>query len=240
MKVKCGFTRNFLRGAVLTLLLTMMGVGGEGLPVQAAGALSSENGITSLPERLDKNCRKGNAKLYDECADQIALFDAALKLSVDQGKVLLVSYGAEWCIWCHVFEQHIQGKTSQFKYTFGYPDDPEARDTMTMYEREKRDVTSEARELNAYVSKSFVLVHIEGYASPNGYSVLQLTGADQEFDGGVPYIFSVTSSGRYVASMNHDRAETRRDGLFETYRGYDRRRLLEELNGLHSAALTGG
>ncbi|NNE23548.1 MAG: hypothetical protein HKN11_13145 [Rhizobiales bacterium] len=53
-------------------------------------------GIAKLPTHFDKNCRRGRAKLYDECGDQRVLFASALKRASKEGKVLLVSFGAEW------------------------------------------------------------------------------------------------------------------------------------------------
>src|SRR5215467_14534017 len=65
--------------------------------------------ITTVPAELDRACRRGRAKLYDECSDQLSLFETATTRAVAEGKVPLVSYGAEWCIWCHVFERYIHG-----------------------------------------------------------------------------------------------------------------------------------
>jgi len=73
--------------------------------------------ITSFPEQIDRNCRNGKAKIYDECSDQIDLFEAAQSKAQAEGKITLVSYGAEWCIWCHVFDAYIHGQLDKFTYT---------------------------------------------------------------------------------------------------------------------------
>ena len=59
--------------------------------------------VTSYPKSLDKSCRDGRAKTYDQCGDQFAMYQAAFDDAQAQDKVLLVSLGAEWCVWCHVF-----------------------------------------------------------------------------------------------------------------------------------------
>lgn len=87
--------------------------------VQSAGAGSTKPKITRFPEKLNKACRRGRAKLFDECGDQWAMFNAARKRAAAEGKALLVSFGAEWCIWCHVFDQYIHGGKTRFSYTFG-------------------------------------------------------------------------------------------------------------------------
>ncbi|MGB8401772.1 hypothetical protein, partial [Bradyrhizobium sp.] len=165
--------------------------------------------ITTIPAAFDKNCRKGRARLYDECSDQSRVFEAAAQRAAVENKVLLVSYGAEWCIWCHVFAKYIHGERTRFEYTYGGPDAPEARQTSTIFEREKRDVTADAAALSAYVARSFVVVHIEGQYAPNGDAVLARTGAPA-FKG-IPFIFTVDRKGRYAADFKNEPVEIRRD-----------------------------
>lgn len=90
----------------------------------AACSQDSENlprAYVSFPERIDPQCRNGKARVFDECGDQLALFTAALAKANSEGKTLLVEYGAEWCIWCHVFDAHISGEHGEFRYTYGLP-----------------------------------------------------------------------------------------------------------------------
>ena len=193
-------------------------------------------GIAKLPEHFDKNSRKGRAKLYDECGDQRALFASALKRAGKEGKVLLVSFGAEWCIWCHVFDQYVHGGKTRFKYTYGYPDDPDRRDTSTLHERAKKDVTADARQLESFVAKSFVIVHIDSQYAPHGWTVLKDTGAQSHYTGGIPFIFTVNAQGQYAARLESSRVETRRDGFWDWYRGYSRQGLMAQLDAMHRKA----
>jgi hypothetical protein len=105
-----------------------------------------------------------------------------------------------------------------------------------IYEREKQDVTKEAAELSDFVGRSFVVVHVDGQYAPNGNAVLEKTGAARYMDNSIPFIFTVDGNGRYATHFNHDFAEIRRD-TNDWYRGYDRRKLLSELQRLRDAAL---
>ncbi len=199
----------------------------------SCGASAGE--IIKFPRQIDKGCRDGRAKLYDECSDQVALFKSALTFADENGKVLLVSYGAEWCIWCHVFDAYIEGGKSKFRYTYGSPRAPDERYRATIYEREKEDVTEAAESLRRFVAESFVIVHVENYHSPNGYSVLEVSGADQHYDKYIPYVFSVDSQGAYAGHFVSERAKTRRD-TDDWYRGYNRQQLTQELDRLKTLA----
>jgi hypothetical protein len=194
------------------------------------------NEITTVPAEFDKSCRRGRAKLYDECSDQLRVFEAATRLAAAENKVLLVCYGAEWCIWCHVFAKYIHGERTRFEYTYGSPNAPEAQQTSTIYEREKQDVTKEAAELSDFVGRSFVVVHVDGQYAPNGIAVLEQSGAAPYMGNSIPFIFTVDRNGRYAAHFNHELAEIRRD-THDWYRGYDRRKLLTELQRMRDAAL---
>lgn len=191
--------------------------------------------LTSFPVQIDKNCRNGRAKIYDECSDQVKLFKAANMRAKEEGKVLLVSYGAEWCIWCHVFDAYIRGDVEKFKYTYGEPG-KDKRWTETMYERADHDVSKEAENLAKFVSESFVLVHIDYEHSPDGRDVLSISDALDGYSGGLPYIFTVNDNGKFAATFSHDDAEIRRD-TDDWYRGYDRKNLLLQLKNMQTAAL---
>jgi len=204
-------------------------------PLQAA-AIESVPKITILPDKIDPKCRNGRATIYDECSDQIRIFRRAVALSRKENKVLLVSFGAEWCIWCHVFESHIKGERGIFTYTYGKPDKPDRRYTHTMHEREKHDVSAEAKELRAFVARSFVIVNLDIQHAPNTLLIMQATGAYKHYGGGIPFIVTLDKRGFFAARLNSSRVEIRRD-TYDWYRGYDRKRLLAELKRMYKAAL---
>ncbi len=192
--------------------------------------------VSTLPETLDKSCRGGRARLYDECSDQLTLLNAGRERAKRENKVLLISYGAEWCIWCHVFEKYVHGQTTRFAYTYGSPEAPETRETSTLYEREGRDVSAEAKALNNYVAENFVLLHIDAQYAPNGAKVLAELDARKFYKSSIPFIFSVGKNGKAAATFDHDDVEVRRDTT-DWYRGYDRAKLLAALQRMKSAAL---
>ena len=106
----------------------------------------------------------------------------------------------------------------------------------TLYEREKKDVTQEADALSAFVAQNFVVAHIEDFFSENGYEVLLTTGAEPHHDGSIPYVFTVDSKGTYAGQFEYKRAETRRDKIFDWYRGYNRQELIAELTRIRDLA----
>ena len=190
----------------------------------------------SYPERIDPACRDGKATLFDECGDQIALFEAALARARLEKKVLLVEFGAEWCIWCHVFETHVNGEHTTFDYTYGAPDEPEARYSATFREGRDSDAAL-ASQLRQFVADNFVIAHVDCAHAPNGYELLDHVEAADRNPRGIPYIFSVDATGRFAAKFDHDSIEKRRDADDDWYRGYDRRGLLAQLTGMRDAAL---
>lgn len=200
-----------------------------------SAAESRDEVIVSYPKKIDANCRGGKAKLYDECGDQLVLFKNALEYSRSVNKVLLVSYGAEWCIWCHVFDAYLRGQKDEYTYTVGSPNTDD-KDTYTIYEKSKFDATKEAAELKSYAAKNFVLLHLDYRYAQNGNKVLALTKSESHHTGGVPFIFTVTQDGVFADSFNWKTAETRRDGE-DWYRGYDRSDLMRQLVKMHVAAL---
>jgi hypothetical protein len=103
-----------MRNAVLLLaaVLCLGGCSPETPTVRASEALP----VASFPSALDPNCRNGRARIYDECGSQTAILAAALEQARATGKTVIVNYGAEWCIWCHVFDNHLKGATGRFNY----------------------------------------------------------------------------------------------------------------------------
>lgn len=81
--------------------------------------------VKHFPETLDKNCKDGLAKLYDECGDQSKVLNSAINLAKKENKTVLIVYGAEWCIWCHVFDKYIKGEIGSYEYKWRLEKDGE-------------------------------------------------------------------------------------------------------------------
>ena len=196
--------------------------------------------VESYPQSLSHQCREGNAKIYDECGSQTEIMKAALISANESGKTLLMVYGAEWCIWCHVFDKYVKGGYRAFEYEWEYHDGDLL--SWNMLEWVSDDTERQARKLNKYVSENFVVVHIEGHFSEDGLDVIDAIGFDRNEMSFYPFIFSVTADGKYAAHMLAYDAipglEIRQSaGL--SYRGFDREILLRELVRLKQAAEKG-
>ncbi len=197
----------------------------------------AETQAVVVPETPIVECRGGRSKLYDECGSQVALFKRAQDIARQENKVLLVSYGAEWCIWCHVFHAHIQGVSDEFNYTYSDPEDAEKYQS-TLRERSSEDQTQKATDLASFFADNFVLVHIDTRYADDGFTVLELSGAEHHYNGWLPFIFSVKSNGDIAAVLDAQKVQIRADELFYWYRGYDRDLLQQDLERLRVEAVS--
>lgn len=199
----------------------------------ASHALAADP-LTALPETPIQGCRGGKAKLYDECHAQAPIFDKALRTARGQGKVLLVSYGAEWCIWCHVFHAYVTGRHGSFTHPYSDEDNTK-RYSATIHERAESDPSGPASDLAAFVAENFVLVHIDSRYADDGWDVLDAAGATDGYGNWLPYIFTTDAEGQFAAALVSERVEIRRD-TDDWFRGYDRDRLTAELSRMKEAA----
>jgi hypothetical protein len=190
------------------------------LPAQADG------NVTIFPKSISTDCFGGRAVSYDECGFQRDLFDRALRAANRADKRLLIVYGAEWCIWCHVFKEHIKGNSGEFHYKL------EGRDGYRMDEVATAQDIKMATTLSTFTADTFVVVNIEGQHSFDGYNVLDYTGASEHIGQVIPYIFTVDRNGSFMADMastvENKALEKRREGI-DWYRGYNRTELMNEL-----------
>ncbi|MCG8466038.1 MAG: thioredoxin family protein [Xanthomonadales bacterium] len=222
------YKNSFLIISVCCLLIFSVGFAGPAL------GRKSLFFVDSFPESVSKDCRKGVARIYDECGDQVAIFNAALERANATGKTVLVVYGAEWCIWCHVFDKYVKGGHSAFAYRWEYQGE---RNAVDFFERENPQAEAQAKSLNRYVSENFVLAHIESDYAPNGPEVLVQVGYDPASIRYAPFIFVVTGEGQYVTYLpNSDELSNLeiREDSGEQYRGYNRDVLLAELKRLRN------
>lgn len=215
---------------IAIVVLTVAFVTVQGISALAEGHTAG----TVLPVMPVADCRGERAKLYDECGSQVALYETAMQRARDEGKVLLVSYGAEWCIWCHVFESYVMGEHTEFTHTYSDQSDQQ-RYTSTLFERPTDSPVLMASIIRDFVAERFVLVHIENRYSADGAEVLALSEADEAFWGGLPFIYAVDAQGQFVGEFSSTLTETRRD-TGDWYRGYDRGLMQKELQRLWEEA----
>jgi hypothetical protein len=147
------------------------------------------------------------------------IFRRALEEARATGKIVIVSYGAEWCVWCHLFHYQVEGSTDGFTLPV---EGEHGRILVNVPERAGRDVARDAHALNAFVSENFVVAEIDSAHAPDGRAVLEATGANSAFIGHYPFIFSVTPEGRFAVKLDNYRVAS-------TSQGYVRASLLAEL-----------
>jgi len=163
---------------------------------------SADNGnvypVEFYPKTLDANCNEGKARLYDECGLQQPIFDSALEKANTDKKTLLIIYGAEWCVWCHTLNSVIKYGYAPALYQW---QKNTASQQWELTEQNNTLGKHHARALNEYVSENFVLAHIEGDIAEDGGAVIDRLGYDSRQITFLPYIISVTPSGRYAAHL---------------------------------------
>lgn len=206
--------------AALLLAAACSAAPGESAVPQADIAAAAAN-IVIVPDKIDPDCRDGRARAYDECSDQLDLFNAALARANAENKAVLVIIGAEWCGWCRSFDAHLKGATERY--------DRVSKD-------KRGDVSKGALGLVSYTAENYVIVHIEDDFSPGADNVIQATEAGDYFQGYYPTIYSVTPEGKFAAKLDHPYVKIQK-GAPTPYQGYDRALVLKELKRLHKAAL---
>lgn len=223
---------------VLVLFFALGGPACSSEHEQPNSVVAGRAEITVVPAVIDAECRNGVAKIYDECSDQAELLLEALAKADESGKTILVVYGAEWCIWCHVFDKHVRGQNTNFRYQWQFHDGEDLNWNMT--EPGGPNVEELASELNQFVAENFIILYVESYYSPNGQAVLENIGFSAPAVEVVPQIFTLDSSGRFSAGMDDYTAVPGleiRENNGEEYRGFSRSVLLVELKKLREQAL---
>lgn len=194
--------------------------------------------ISHQPIELPKNCGDGNAKLYDECGDQTKILQQAIAQAKQENKLVLVVYGGEWCIWCHVLDKYFQGQFRSFDYQ--WRDSSGDVSEWLMNEEVTPKEIADAQALNKFVAENFVIAHIESDKT-NGKQAISKTGFNPNNIYYAPFVMVLNRKGKFVAEMPSTNAienfEIRQSGGQE-YRGYNREILLEQLKILKNKAIS--
>ncbi len=219
---------------LMSMLLACSNEGQERGGLTEQKAVVSLKPVTSFPKQISTSCREGIANIYDECGSQKVILENALIAAQATDTRVVILYGAEWCIWCHVFDKYVKGESNKFTYEWQYHDGDNL--DWTMYDKANKQAEEEATELNEYFANHFVLAHIESHYSPDGVQVLADLGYEVNSILGVPVILALNESGEIVAEMKSSKEliglEIREDSGRE-FRGYDRKLLLSELQRMH-------
>jgi hypothetical protein len=184
--------------------------------------------VVTYPVRPLGACLIEDPILYNPCLKQDMILVDARAAATAQNKTVLIAYGADWCIWCHVFEAYARGDYGKFAHPF------DGR-IWKMSETPTKVMAAEAAALNRYIADNFVIAHISASA-PDGDAILTLTGAKAHSSGGIPFIYSISVAGQFAAAVNSADVEIRRD-TGRQFRGYDRSKLLQSLVSLRKAVV---
>ncbi len=194
--------------------------------------------IESFPKYLPNDCRGSKARLYNECGSQAEILVSAINAARKSEKTTLLLYGAEWCVWCFILNDTLNGQfhSSYFEYE---------RDDSTgkWGVQEKTDVTvsERAQSLNAYVAQHFVIAHIEAEHAPDGAATVDAIGFDSDNIEFYPFMATLNNNGEYtdhlfgyqVMSQNSNRKD--RNGRL--LKQFDRAELLRRLKLMRAAAI---
>lgn len=215
------------------LLRSLIALGALGLSV-----ISFAKPISHFPKTLDQNCDGGLAKLYDECGDQAKILKAAIQEAQKSNKNVLIVYGAEWCIWCHVFDKYLKGEIGQHQYAWRAEESSTQHERWDMTEHYSEKDKKAAQKLNQFAADNFVIAHIESDKT-NGKAVLESVGVNTSKIYAVPTIIVLNKQGKFGAILPPASMlkglEVRESGG-EEYRGYDRTVLLQQLTQLKQKA----
>ncbi len=215
------------------------------LALGSSAALANETSLAPvqntaliIPATVPASCKQETEQpqiLFDLCADQLTLLREAQQKAKETNKLVLVSFGADWCIWCHVFEAHILGKFG--RYTYPTNEGPWAMDEKLKWQS-LVDAKVQSAALRTFVAEQFVVVNIGQQAADGGVSVLKDTQAEAHFPGGLPFIYALDNQGKFAGAINSSEVEIRRDGR-NAYRGYKRAKLMDALKSLADNARSG-
>ena len=101
----------FGRRALLVLLPLMAVACTAGAPSSSTPPAATTSAPTSVPSV--KAPATANGGIYDEQADARADIAAALALAKSDGKRVLLDFGADWCLDCHVLAAYLDSAAGQ-------------------------------------------------------------------------------------------------------------------------------
>ncbi len=167
-----------------------------------------EHGLVKYPNVGALCPEQGVRDIYASCLRQRDLFRKARAHAVDSQKLLLIGYGADWCIWCKVSDRYLEGAVS--KQEEGSADSNLRR----------------ARNLAEFVAETFVVVHVDSDKKAETAPLMRDIGAGQWVGPAIPvYVVLDPRSGAVEEARLVEAEKPASAG----YVGYDRVEMLREL-----------
>jgi hypothetical protein len=183
------------------------------VPIRAVAAepdyfVVSEHGLVKYPNVGALCPAQGVRDVYASCLGQRDLFEKARAHAVESRKLLLIGYGANWCVWCKVSDRYLEGAVS--KQEQGSADSN----------------LRQAKNLAEFVAQTFVVLHVDSDKKAETNPLMQEIGAGQWAGPAVP-VFVVLDP-RSGAVEEARLVETEKPAS-AGYVGYDRVEMLREL-----------
>ena len=177
-----------------------------------------EYGLVKYPDVGALCPEQGVRDVYASCRAQRELFQKARAHAVDSRKLLLIGYGADWCIWCKVSDRYLDGAVSKQE---GGSAESNAR---------------LARNLAEYVAETFVVLHVDSDKKSETAPLMQEIGAGRWVGPAVPVFVVLDPRSGAVEEARLVEAEKPASA---GYVGYDRVLVLKELLRAASAVRQG-
>lgn len=190
-------------------------------PVSATGAddfTVGEYGLVKYPNVAALCPDQGIRDVYASCRAQGELFQKARAHAVDSRKLLLIGYGADWCVWCKVSDRYLEGAVSKQE-----DGSPESKARL-------------ARNLAEYVAETFVVLHVDSDKKAETAPLMKEIGAGRWIGPEVPVFVVLDPRSGAVEEARLVKAEKPASA---GYVGYDRVLVLRELLRAASAVKQG-
>lgn len=205
----------------IALLFISMGAGLAGAPKAAAESRAysvGEHGLVKYPNIGALCPDQGYRDAFATCLPQQEIFQEARAHAARSGKLLLVDYGANWCVWCLVVDRYLEGEAG-----VGEEGDDETN-------------TRLAQPLGEFVADTFVMVHLNADKKAEVNPLLTELGAGRFIGQAVPaFIVLDPKSGAFEEARLVEAEKPQSVG----YIGYDRAVILKELLRAASAVSAG-
>lgn len=167
-----------------------------------------EHGLVKYPNVGALCPEQGIRDVYASCREQREIFRRARAHAVESRKLLLVGYGANWCVWCKVSDRYLDGAVSK-------QEEGSAESNLRL-----------AGNLAAFVAETFVVLHIDSDKKAETTPIMEEIGAGQWVRPAVPVFVVLDPRSGAVEEARLVEAEKPASA---GYVGYDRVLVLKEL-----------
>ena len=168
----------------------------------------SEYGLVKYPNVGALCPEQGVRDVYASCRKQGELFKRARAHAVESRKLLLIGYGADWCVWCKVSDRYLDGAVSK-------QEEGSAESNLRL-----------AGNLASFVAETFVVLHIDSDKKAETKPLMKAIGAGEWIGPAVPVFVVLDPRSGSVEEARLVEAEKPQSA---GYVGYDRVLVLKEL-----------